>query len=492
LSLFLPILGTMVRNANALPLVLLLLVGSASALADVYTWVDEQGNVHFSDTPPEGGAKQVAPPRSDTSPDAQATAQTNAEPIPYRGTVPSRRLALTEVRLDLPYRGPGKQRIGRRYRGYHCNSSAEDLLVDPSKKLKGSSPLPQDFHKRLAELAYQPPEFATTGRRKLTIAELTAVASVTELSLKTCFDRGRVGGVLLPRKNLVELTVHWEVHDRLTQERVFQGVTRGRFDRWETPYASTEEDQGTFTATRHALLSAGDQLLANPDFVTLLSPSAAPLAQASTAPAAADTAAIQPRRALSGSSFRASLPAVRAATAMIRTVRRNGHGFLLSADGYLLTNYRVVADGQQAMTAPVMVVFADESIPGTVIRSDRTRNVALVKLQRQPKTLPLPVAKSRIGIGETVYVVGGPLEETLSHTITEGVITAHRTLGGAGTPFYQTNAPVDRDNPTGPVFNDRGEVVALASGVVDSSGRRPGVYYLIPIDDALEALGINP
>ena len=81
----------------------------------------------------------------------------------------------------------------------------------------------------------------------------------------------------------------------------------------------------------------------------------------------------------------------------------------MSADGHLLTNYRVVANGQQAMTAPVMVVLADESIPGTVIRS-----------------------------------------------------------------------------------NDRGEVVALASGVVDSSGRRPGVYYLIPIDDALKALGIHP
>jgi len=173
--------------------------------------------------------------------------------------------------------------------------------VDPGKKLKGSSPLPQDFHKRLAELAYQPPEFATTGRRKVAIAELTALASVTELSIKTCFNRGRVGGVLLPRKNLV----------------------------------------------------------------ALLSPSAAPLAQASTPAAAADTAAIQLRRALPGSSFRASLLAVRGATAMIRTVRRSGHGFLLSADGYLLTNYRVVSDGLQAMTAPVMVVFADESIPGT-------------------------------------------------------------------------------------------------------------------------------
>lgn len=316
------------------------------------------------------------------------------------------------------------------------------------------------------------------------------MASVTELSLKACTHRRRADGSELPNKNLVELSVRWDVYDRLTQEQVFQGATRGRFDRWNTPYGSTEKDQGITTATRYALLSAGEQLLANPDFVALLSPDATPVPQASTPPAAADAAAIQLHGALPRSSFQASFPTVRSATVMIRTVRRNGHGFLLSADGYVLTNYRVVVDGKRVMTGPVMVVFESESIPGIVVRSDRTRDVALVKLQRAPRAAPLPVGSGRIGIGETVYVVGGPLEGALSHAVTEGVITDDRTLGDGGTRFYQTNAKVDRDNPTGPAFNDRAEVVALASGVW--AGRRPGVYYLIPIDDALQTLGINP
>lgn len=161
----------MVTNVQALTLAFVFLVGSASALADVYTWVDEQGNVHFSDTPPKGGAKQLAPQPTETSPATDSTAHPLAEPIPYRGTVPSRRLALTEARLDLSAQGQAKQRVGRKYRGYHCNSGAEDLIVDLGKKLNGASMLPYDFHLRLAELAYQPPEFASTGRKKLTIAE---------------------------------------------------------------------------------------------------------------------------------------------------------------------------------------------------------------------------------------------------------------------------------------------------------------------------------
>ena len=295
----------------------------------------------------------------------------------------------------------------------------------------------------------------------------------------------------LPSKNLVELAVRWQVHDRLSREQVFEATTRGRFERWTTPYASGEKDKGITTATRYALRSAGEQLLANPEFVALLSPQTALSAQASPAPAAPDPGAIELARASPSSSFQTSLPAVRAATVRIRTVRRSGHGFLLSTD-YVLTNQRTVAEGKQVVSGPVMVVFETESIPGKLIRWDRTRNAALIKLERAPQASPAPVAKVRPGVGEAVYVVGGPLEETPSHTISEGTVTADRLLGGARMRFYQTNARVDRDNPTGPVFNDRGEVVALASGVVDSAGRRPGVYYLIPIEEALLAVDIYP
>jgi S1-C subfamily serine protease len=467
---------------------LLLLVGSASALAEMYTWVDEQGNVHFSDTPPpEGGAKQVAPEknRGAGTTDTRA-AQLGGEPIPYRSTIPSRRLAITEVRLALPATSQSRQKVGREYRGFHCNSRAQDLFVDTNKKLSGASLLARDFHLRLAELGYQPPAFGTTGRKKVVTAELTAVASVTEVALKACKDRRRTKSERLPRKNRAEVSVRWEVYDRLTQELVFERTTRGLYDRWSTPYDGSEKDQGIFTATRYALMAAAEQLLAQPELVALLSPDPS----RPSLPASLDATDLQLERAAPGSSFQASLAQVRAGTAVIRTVKRNGHGFLLSADGYVITNFRIIADGVEAMKGPVMVVFENESIPARVVRSDRNRNAALLKLERRPQTKPLPVAGSRIGTGETVHVVGGAAVDTPSHTISEGVITAHRSFGG-GTPFYQTNAKIDRDNPTGPAFNDRGEVVALASGVVDPGGRRPGVFYLIPIDDALRSLGLS-
>jgi len=233
-------------------------------------------------------------------------------------------------------------------------------------------------------------------------------------------------------------------------------------------------------------MEAAEQLLAEPELVALLSPQPG----RPSLPASLDAANLRLASAAPGASFRGSLARVRAGTAVIRTIKRNGHGFLLSSDGYVLTNYRVIADGVEPMKGPVMVVFENESIPARIVRSDRKRNTALLKLERRPQTEPLPVASSAIGTGETVHLVGGAAVDSPAHSISEGVITAHRSLGG-GTPFYQTNAKIDRDNPTGPAFNDRGEVVALASGVVDSGGRRPGVFYLIPIDDALRSLGLS-
>lgn len=370
--------------------------------------------------------------------------------------MPSLRLALTDVQLDLPSQGRTWLPVGRKYRGYFCNSGAEDLLVDLSRKLKGSTMLARDLHRRLAELAYQPPEFATSGRRKVATAELQAVPTVT---------------------------------DRLTQKQLFEGTTTGRFDRWNQEYAPTEKDKRIVTATRRALLAAGEKLLADPDFVALLSPAEGLPGEAAPTPAAADTAA-QLHEGREARSFQAALLAVRRATPMIRTVRKNGHGVLISADGQVLTNYRVVANGSEVLTGPVMVVFESESIKGRIVRSDQTRGVALIQLERIPQTPPLPIARNGIGVSETVYVVGGPLEATLAHTISEGVITAHRVLGGAKMRFYQTNAAVERDNPTGPAFNDRGEIVALVSAAW--ANRTPGVHYLIPIGDALRALGINP
>lgn len=476
----------MAANVFALSLGLLLVVGSSPALGEIYTWVDERGEVHFSDTP-HGGAKRV-PAERESSPAARDT-HPQTGPIPYRGKQPSLRLAVMEVKLGLPTRGLSRLPVGRKYRGYYCNTGAEDLVVDLSKPLKGSKLLPRDFHRRLAALAYQPPEFVSNGRKKVAIADLLAEPTITELSLRACTGRRLPDRRRLPNKNLVEVTIRWKVIDRLTRKQVFLGTTESRLDRWNQEYGPTETDRGIVTATRHALMAAAEQLLADPEFVAVLSPGGGRGAESALPPAALMDAAPEPR-AGRAATFKASLPAVRRATPMIRTTRGSGHGVLISADGQVLTNYRVVAKGSDWLTAPILVVFESESIKGRVVRADQTRGVALIQLERPPTMPPLPVARNGIGISEPVYVVGGPLEEDLAHTVSEGVITAHRVLGGSETPFYQTNAAIDRNNPTGPVLNERGEIVALASAVW--ANRPPGVHYLIPIDDALKALGVDP
>ncbi|MCP4007564.1 MAG: DUF4124 domain-containing protein [bacterium] len=469
----------MLGRHSLLALVLVLLVGPTPAPAEVYTWVDEQGKVHFSDTP-RGGATRVVPHTEKPAASLERDARVPSKAIPYRGQLPSLRLAVADVEVDLPARGRTRLPVGRQYRGYYCNSGAEDLLVNLERKLKGSTLLPRDFHRRLAELAYQPPEFASTGRKKVTIADLQAVPTVTRLSLRSCMGRGRRNGQSLPNKNLVEVRIHWRVFDRLSQQTVFEGTTEARFDRWNQEYLPEEKDKGIVTATRHALLAAAEKLLADPEFVAVLSPDGSLPAQEESTPAALTE--VTP-------DFQNLLPQVRSATPMIRTVRRNGHGVLISDEGHVLTNYRVVADGREVTRDSVMVVFESESIPGRVVRSDKPHRVALILLERIPGIRPVPIASSGVRISEPVFVLGGPLEDSLEHTLSEGVITTVRNLRGSERRYYHTNAPVDRDNPTGPVLNQRGELVALATGLGFS--RTPGANYLIPIDDALEALGVS-
>jgi S1-C subfamily serine protease len=161
-----------------------------------------------------------------------------------------------------------------------------------------------------------------------------------------------------------------------------------------------------------------------------------------------------------------------------------GSGVLVSSDGYLLTNHHVVGEAKT-----VKVRWSDGlDATGEVIRSDKRRDVALVKTAPRGR-IALAINRALLAPGVTVFAVGTPLDPKLQSTITKGVVSANRIVDGFS--FIQGDVPVTHGNSGGPLLDERGQVVGLTDwGVAPQAGST--LNFFIPIGDALDFLALTP
>ncbi|VAW47014.1 HtrA protease/chaperone protein [hydrothermal vent metagenome] len=161
-----------------------------------------------------------------------------------------------------------------------------------------------------------------------------------------------------------------------------------------------------------------------------------------------------------------------------------GSGFIISKDGYILTNHHVVEGADE-----IIVTMRDrKELKAEVIGSDKRTDVALLKV----KASDLPFAKigsrKNLKVGQWVLAIGEPFG--LDYTVTHGIISA---LGRAlpndtYVPFIQTDVPINPGNSGGPLFNLAGEVVGINSQIYSSSGGAMGLSFSIPIDIAMNVV----
>jgi len=163
-------------------------------------------------------------------------------------------------------------------------------------------------------------------------------------------------------------------------------------------------------------------------------------------------------------------------------MRGTGSGFIVSQDGYILTNAHVVADADE-----VTVKLTDRrEFPAKVIGSDARTDVAVIKID----ATNLPVVSigddRNLKTGEWVLAIGAPFG--LENTATAGIISGtSRSIGGDSiVPFIQTDVAVNPGNSGGPLFNLEGEVVGINSMIFSESGGYMGISFAIPIDVAMD------
>jgi serine protease Do len=156
-----------------------------------------------------------------------------------------------------------------------------------------------------------------------------------------------------------------------------------------------------------------------------------------------------------------------------------GSGFVISADGYVMTNAHVI-DG----ASDVYVTLTDKrEFKAKVVGADARTDVALLKIDG--KNLPLLVVgdSDKIKVGEWVLAIGSPFG--LENTVTAGIISAKARDTGDYLPLIQTDVAVNPGNSGGPLINLRGEVVGINSQIYSRSGGFMGISFAVPIDEAM-------
>jgi serine protease Do len=162
-----------------------------------------------------------------------------------------------------------------------------------------------------------------------------------------------------------------------------------------------------------------------------------------------------------------------------------GSGFIVSADGYILTNAHVVDDA----TEVTVKLTDDREFQAKVIGVDRRTDVALVKIDaRNLPTVRIGDA-SKAKVGEWVAAIGSPFG--LENTVTAGIISAKsRSLpDGTYVPFIQTDVAINPGNSGGPLFNMAGEVIGVNSQIYSRTGGYMGLSFAVPIDVAMKVKG---
>lgn len=159
-----------------------------------------------------------------------------------------------------------------------------------------------------------------------------------------------------------------------------------------------------------------------------------------------------------------------------------GSGFIISADGYIMSNAHVVANADK-----IVVRLTDKrEFKAKVVGVDERSDIAILKISASGLPTVTIGDSSRLEVGEWVIAIGSPFG--FNNSVSQGIVSAkERSLpGGDVVPFIQTDVPINPGNSGGPLFNLSGEVIGINSQIYSRSGGYMGLSFAIPIDMAMK------
>ena len=179
----------------------------------------------------------------------------------------------------------------------------------------------------------------------------------------------------------------------------------------------------------------------------------------------------------------------------------HGSGVFITKEGHILTNYHVIGESRRIR---VVTGFRKTGITAEVLRVDKRRDVALLKLEEIPEWLDMdkimlrPLRTQWPKVGETVYAIGAPNDARYHrNTVTKGIVSAHRKykrVGAIRSNFIQSDVEIHPGSSGGPMVDEYGNLVGLAVEGAVTGGDSPvgiGLNLFIPIQEALDVLDIS-
>lgn len=181
---------------------------------------------------------------------------------------------------------------------------------------------------------------------------------------------------------------------------------------------------------------------------------------------------------------RAMIPALVKAVVTVEMKNGHGSGFLITNDGYIMTNAHVVGSD-----ATVKVRFDQGfTLDGQVVKVNRDFDVALVKVSGNDLPALATGQDSTLQLGEELFAIGTPLDEQLGQSVSRGIMSGKREIDGRR--YIQTDVSINPGNSGGPLINSEGKVVGIATMKVKATGVE-GIGFGVPISTALEMLNIE-
>lgn len=169
----------------------------------------------------------------------------------------------------------------------------------------------------------------------------------------------------------------------------------------------------------------------------------------------------------------------------IKTKDGHGSGFIVSSDGYIVTNYHVIAEMED-----LKIILNDKTeYTPTLARESKLYDLALLKIDAKGFKPMKILATKDVEIASAVFAVGTPTVEDLSQTVSKGIISGMRT-SESGIKFIQTDASVNSGNSGGALTNERGEVLGVVSAKLKGFGIE-GVAFGVPAYEILDKLKIE-
>ena len=370
----------------------------------------------------------------------------------------------------------------------HRMSGDENVTYGSGKRYLGnwSSLFGEIFHDEMEQKGYQiegDPKAIFSEARDVNQAEYLVGGRLNKMSGNFCHAHHWWDGRPLDKfSGEIYVEVTWSVLNTLTKEVVLTKTFNG--------YAKIKNPvrDGIALTFEQAFTDTVDKLATTPGMIALatrknaeLGNQLVPLPGAKSLGSNTDGIEVQfgPRLP----SFQPEIAKRNVVT--VRIGRGHGSGFFVGRDGYALTNAHVVGKAGR-----VQLLLNDGSeVPAAVVKTNKKRDVALLKADIKRETA-FAVDLQFPAVAGTVYAIGSPTLERMSSTITKGIVSAKRTLRDGGPVYIQSDVAISPGNSGGPLLDDKGTVVGISVATLRDP-KAQAVNFFIPIEDALQALGMS-